>query len=113
MSKKLTYAIPLSARNNARKVLRWREEHGDAVAGMTAVGWTRANQLATQSVVSRDTAKRIKSFFARHGAQPATFAVAPEFENEPWRDAGNVANYGWGGPSMAAVAAKWNFDDDE
>jgi hypothetical protein len=35
-----SYSPPEAARNNARRVLKWRDEHGDAVAGMTAVGWT-------------------------------------------------------------------------
>ena len=43
---------PKSASNNACKVLRWRDEHGDEVKGMTRVGWTRANQLCKKEKIS-------------------------------------------------------------
>lgn len=90
-----TYAVPESARNNARKVLRWREEHGDAVAGMTEVGWRRARQLATQARVGRETVAKMAGF-ARHRQNAE---VAAEYADEPWRDAGYVAWLGWGGTS--------------
>ena len=53
---------PQSATNNAKKVLRWRDEHGDEVKGMTRVGWTRASQLARKQKISRDTIARMASF---------------------------------------------------
>jgi hypothetical protein len=40
-----TYSPPQGARNNAKKVLKWKEEHGNEVKAMTQTGWTRANQL--------------------------------------------------------------------
>ena len=88
-----TYAVPEAARNNARRVLRWREEHGDEVAGMTSVGWSRARQLANNARVSRDTVAKMASF-NRHRQNAE---VAPEHEGEPWKDAGHVAWLGWGG----------------
>jgi len=88
-----TYAVPEAARNNARRVLRWREEHGDEVAGMTSVGWSRARQLANNERVSRDTVAKMASF-NRHRQNAE---VAPEHEGEPWKDAGHVAWLGWGG----------------
>ena len=53
---------PESASNNAKKVLRWKEEHGDEVKGMTPVGWARANQLAKKERISRETIARMASF---------------------------------------------------
>jgi hypothetical protein len=97
-----SYDAPEAARNNAKKVLKWRDEHGDAVAGMTQVGWTRANQLASGERLSRDTVGRMASFFGRHEKNKA---VAPEYKNEPWRDAGYVAWLGWGGDTGAQWAA--------
>jgi HK97 family phage prohead protease len=84
---------PEAASNNAKKVLRWREEYGDEVRGMTAVGWTRANQLANKERLSRDTIARMAAF-ERHRQNAE---VAPEFKETPWRDNGHVAWLGWGG----------------
>ena len=86
---------PESATNNAKKVLRWREEHGDEVKGMTAVGWTRANQLAKKEKISRETVARMASF-KRHQKNAD---IDPDFKATPWKDAGYVAWLGWGGTS--------------
>jgi len=86
---------PDSAKNNACKVLRWRDEHGDDVKGMTQVGWTRANQLCKGENISEDTIARM-SAFQRHKKNSE---VAPEFKDTPWKDAGYVAWLGWGGTS--------------
>ena len=88
-----TYKLPESARNNARRVLRWREEYGDEVKGMTEVGWRRARQLADNENVGIETV-RAMSAFNRHRQNAE---VAPEYKDEPWRDAGYVAWLGWGG----------------
>lgn len=86
---------PQSATNNAKKVLRWREEHGDEVKGMTRVGWTRANQLARKQKISRDTIARMASF-KRHEKNAK---INPDFKSTPWKDKGYVAWLGWGGTS--------------
>lgn len=88
-----TYKPPQAARNNARRVLAWREKYGDEVKGMTQVGWTRARQLASGERISRDTVARM-SAFNRHRKNAA---VAPEYRDTPWKDAGYVAWLGWGG----------------
>lgn len=93
ISKAKTFNAPEGARNNAKKVLRWKEEHGDEVKGMTDVGWTRANQLANNENLSLETVKRMAAF-ARHEKNSK---VAEEYKNEPWKDAGYVAWLGWGG----------------
>ena len=86
---------PQSAKNNAKKVLKWREEYGDEVQGMTRIGWTRANQLAKGENISRDTIARMASF-KRHQKNSE---VSEEFKDTPWRDKGRVAWLGWGGAS--------------
>ena len=86
---------PQSASNNAKKVLRWRDKHGDEVKGMTRVGWTRANQLARKSKISRDTIARMASF-KRHEKNAK---INPDFKSTPWKDKGYVAWLGWGGTS--------------
>lgn len=97
-----TYLPPESAQNNARKVLAWREEHGEAVQGMTRTGWTRANQLASGERLSRETVGRMAAF-ARHRSNAE---VAEEYRDEPWRDAGYVAWLGWGGTTGIEWAAE-------
>jgi hypothetical protein len=86
---------PQSAVNNAKKVLKWREEHGNEVKGMTRVGWTRASQLARKAKLSRSTIARMASF-KRHQKNAA---IDPKFKSTPWKDKGYVAWLGWGGSS--------------
>ena len=88
-----TYQPPKGAQNNARKVLKWKREHGDEVKGMTSVGWARARQLAAGRPISADTVKKMAQF-NRHRENAK---VAPENRNTPWKDNGYVAWLGWGG----------------
>jgi hypothetical protein len=90
-----TFKPPASARNNARRVLRWKEKYGDEVKGMTQVGWTRANQLASGENLSRETVARM-SAFARHRKNAE---IDPKYKDTPWKDRGYVAWLGWGGTS--------------
>ena len=85
---------PQAARDNACKVLRWRDEHGeDEVDGMTRVGWIRANQLCNGEMISEETIARM-SGFERHRENSK---INPDFEGTPWKDRGYVAWLGWGG----------------
>lgn len=87
---------PESAVNNAKKVLKWRDEHGrDEVKGATRIGWTRANQLANKEKLSKDTIRRMASF-NRHRKNAE---VDPKFKDTPWKDRGYVAWLTWGGTS--------------
>lgn len=103
---RIMFRAPATARKNAEKVLRWKEEHGDDVKGMTQVGWTRANQLAKNEPLSPDTVARMASF-ARHEKNAV---VDPKHSGEPWKDAGYVAWLGWGGKAgitWAKRAHEW------
>ena len=93
---------PQSATNNAKKALRWKEEHGDEVKGMTAVGWTRANQLASRRKLSYETIARMAAF-NRHRKNSA---IDPKYKDTPWKDRGYVAWLGWGGTSGINWAIK-------
>lgn len=86
---------PESAKNNAKRVLKWKEEHGNEVKGMTQVGWTRANQLASGEALSASTVKRMAAF-NRHRKNAA---IDPKYKSTPWKDNGYVAWLGWGGTS--------------
>ena len=60
-----TYAPTAGMKSAARRAIRWKEE-GKAKGAGTAVGWTRAGQLARGENLSLDTVKRMYSFFSRH-----------------------------------------------
>ena len=94
---------PESARNNARKAIKWKEKYGKQVKGGTAVGWTRANQLASGENLSLSTVKRMKAFFDRHQKNKT---VNTEYKNEPWRDNGYIAWLIWGGDSARSWAER-------
>ena len=93
---------PESAKNNACKAIKWKEEHGDEVQGMTQVGWIRANQLCKGENISEETIARM-SGFQRHRKNSE---VAPEFKSTPWKDKGYVAWLGWGGTTGIEWASK-------
>ena len=110
-----TYKAPASARNNAARVLRWKEKYGDEVKGMTSVGWTRARQLANNENLSRETVARM-SAFARHRKNAE---IDPKYKDTPWKDRGYVAWLGWGGDTGISWAKsimerinKRQIDDD-
>ena len=96
------YPVPKAVRENARRVLRWREEHGEDVRGMTEVGWRRARQLAESPTIGLGTIRKMASF-ARHAKNAA---IAEEYTGTPWRDAGYVAWLGWGGDEGIAWAKR-------
>ena len=92
---------PSSARGNACKAIKWKEEYGDEVQGMTQVGWIRANQLCKGEKISEETIARM-SGFQRHKKNSE---VAPEYKDTPWKDRGYVAWLGWGGTTGINWAA--------
>lgn len=84
---------PEGAQENARKVLRWREEHPEEIEGMTEVGWRRARQLADGGALPPGVVKKMAQF-NRHRENGD---LDGEHQGEPWKDAGYVAWLGWGG----------------
>lgn len=84
---------PLSASNNAKKALEWRDKYPSEIQGGTQIGWTRANQLANRRPISEETIARMASF-ARHRQNAE---VSPDKQDKPWTDAGYVAWLIWGG----------------
>ncbi len=93
---------PQKATDNARLVLKWKEEHPDEVTAMTSVGWKRARQLANKESLSVDTIKRIAAF-KRHQQNKN---LNPELKETPWKDNGYVAWLGWGGDEGIEWAIK-------
>jgi hypothetical protein len=86
---------PQSATNNAKKVLEWKKKYGKEVKGMTSIGWTRANQLASKRKLSYETIARMAAF-NRHRKNAE---IDPKYKDTPWKDRGYVAWLGWGGTS--------------
>ena len=78
---------PKAATEAAKKALRWKEQYGDEVKGGTAIGWTRANQLANREPLSYSTIARMAAF-NRHRKNSK---IKPEFARTPWKDRGYVA----------------------
>lgn len=97
-----TYKAPAAAAREAKKAIKWKEEHGDEVTAMTRVGWARAHQLANGENLSLNTVKRMAAF-ARHKKNSK---LNPKFKDTPWRDAGHVAWAGWGGDAGIEWAQK-------
>jgi len=89
-----SHKVPEAARNNARRVLRWREEHGDEVKGMTDVGWRRARQLAESDRVGGDTVSAMAGFARHRRNYEKARAKSPD---KPWTEPAIVAWLGWGG----------------
>jgi hypothetical protein len=87
---------PESASNNAKKALRWIDEHKDEInCNFTRVGLSRANQLKNKSKISWETIGRMASF-NRHKKNAE---VDKEYKDTPWRDCGYLAWLLWGGTS--------------
>lgn len=60
---KETYSdYPKAATNNAKRAIKYKEESGNPKGCGTAVGWTRARQLANREALSRNTIARMSSF---------------------------------------------------
>lgn len=93
------YKLPEAARNNARQVLQWREEHGNEVQGMTEVGWRRARQLAGNAEIGIDTVSAMSAFNRHRQNYEGARAKQKQEGNSPWTYAGIVAWLGWGGTS--------------
>lgn len=76
----------------ARRAIKIKEQ-GKAKGAGTAVGWTRAGQLARGESLSLDTVKRMYSFFSRHEVDK---------KGKDWDNAKNPSNgkimwLAWGG----------------
>jgi len=88
----INFTPPEGVRREAKKGLAWREEHG---RGGTAVGVARARDLSNGTSISPSTAKRMKSYFARHEVDKQGEGWSPG--EEGWPSAGRIAWSLWGG----------------
>ena len=92
VSKAEGYSPPEGARAAARRAIKLKEQ-GKAKGAGTAVGWTRAGQLARGESLSLSTVKRMYSYFSRHEVDK---------KGKDWDNAENPSNgkimwLAWGG----------------
>lgn len=91
---------PESAVNNAKRALKHREENGSDCG--TAVGWTRAKQIANKEKLSVDTIKRTFSFLSR----AKTYDQGKYTDDNGNEICGSIMYDAWGGDSMRVWASK-------
>lgn len=103
-----TYKPPQAVATAAKRALGWISE-GKAGSGFTSVGRRRASQLASRSLVSADTIKRMRSFFARHEVDKQ--AEGFHFGEKGYPSAGRVAWDAWGGDAGKRWANSVNIDN--
>lgn len=92
MEKADGYSPPAGARSAARRAIKFKED-GKANGAGTAVGWTRARQLANGETLSLSTVKRMYSYFSRHEVDK---------KGKDWANQANPSNgyimwLAWGG----------------
>ena len=92
VSKAEGYSPPAGARSAARRAIKFKEQ-GKAKGAGTAVGWTRAGQLARGETLSLSTVKRMYSYFSRHEVDK---------KGKDWGNSANPSNgyimwLAWGG----------------
>jgi hypothetical protein len=92
VSKAEGYSPPAGARSAARRAIKFKED-GKANGAGTAVGWTRAGQLARGETLSLSTVKRMYSYFSRHEVDK---------KGKDWGNSANPSNgyimwLAWGG----------------
>lgn len=90
-----TYSnYPQAARKAARRALKHKERNGTSCG--TAVGWTRANTIASGQGMTLSTVKRTFSFLSR-----AAVYNQGKFTDEKGKDiCGSIMYAAWGGSSM-------------
>ena len=86
------YTPTAGMKSAAKRAIRWKEQ-GKAKGAGTAVGWTRAGQLARGETLSLSTVKRMYSFFSRHEVDKK----GKDFYNTSNPSNGRIMWDAWGG----------------
>ena len=86
------YKPTAGMKSAAKRAIRWKEQ-GKAKGAGTAVGWTRAGQLARGETLSLSTVKRMFSFFSRHEVDKK----GKDFYNTSNPSNGRIMWDAWGG----------------
>jgi len=93
------YTPTAGMKEEARKGLEWRREHG---RGGTEVGVARARDIINGKNLSADTVKRMHSYFSRHEVDKEGEGFSPGEDGYP--SAGRIAWALWGGDAGQAWA---------
>lgn len=91
---------PQAASDNAARALKHREENGSDCG--TAVGWTRANQLASRESISDETLVRTYSFLSR----AKTYDQGDFLDQDGKEICGSIMYAAWGGDEMLRWAKR-------
>jgi hypothetical protein len=114
MSKADGYVPPAGARAAARRAIKFKED-GKAGSAGTAVGWTRAGQLARGERLSLSTVKRMYSYFSRHEVDKKGKdwgnTANPSNGYIMWLAWGGDAGYAWSRRIVNAAKEKALFAD--
>jgi hypothetical protein len=86
------YKPTAGMRSAARRAIKLKEQ-GKAKGAGTAVGWTRAGQLARGETLSLSTVKRMYSFFSRHEVDKK----GKDWDNSENPSNGKIMWLAWGG----------------
>ena len=97
----INFKPPTGVREEARKGLEWRRQFN---RGGTSVGVARARDLSGGKAISPETAKRMKSYFARHEVDKKAPGFSPGEPGYP--SAGRIAWALWGGDAGQAWSNK-------
>ena len=92
MSEKTGYKPTSGMQSAARRAIKLKEQ-GKAKGAGTAVGWTRAGQLARGETLSLSTVKRMYSFFSRHEVDKK----GKDWDNSENPSNGKIMWLAWGG----------------
>lgn len=91
---------PQAAKDNAARALKHREENGTDCG--TAVGWQRANQLASGEAISDDVLVRTYSFLSR----AKVYDQGKFFDEDGNEICGSIMYAAWGGDEMLRWAKR-------
>jgi len=97
----INFIPPEGARDEAKKGLEWRREHG---RGGTEIGVARARDIANGKKLSPETVQRMVSYFARHEVDKQGEGWNPSEAGYP--SAGRIAWALWGGDPGRTWAEK-------
>lgn len=97
----IDFTPPKGVREEAARGLEWRKEYG---RGGTEVGVARARDLSNGRAISPETARKMRSYFARHEVDQKGAGWSPGEDGFP--SAGRIAWALWGGDPGRSFADK-------
>ena len=103
------YKIPAGVIAAAKRAQKWVAD-GKAGSGFTDTGRARMAQLARGGTISKDTAKKMRAFFARH-SKSSKGARGFRSGQDGYPSPGRVAWDAWGGDAGESWVNKLALDD--